>query len=65
MDQDWAQVCDNATWVLVFRKLDHDTYALESAGGVSLVTHETLEEMLRLTLRGEENGLGVGGGHVG
>ena len=56
-DPDWTQVCEQATWVLVFRRLDHDVYACESAGEVSLVDQQTLINILRQRLGGT-NGLG-------
>lgn len=61
----WIQVCDDATWVLFFRKLDHNVYACESSTGeVSLVTVPTLVEMLR---RQASKGVKheMGGGSVG
>lgn len=60
---DWTNWCDDVTWAYVLRKLDHDTYAVESAGEISLVNDETLKEMLRQNLEGGSSGLG--GGHVG
>lgn len=62
---DWTQVCDDATWVYVLQKLDHDTYSVESAGEVSLVNRQTLEDLLRLKLQGGHHEPEVGGGHVG
>lgn len=62
-NSDWTQACEDATWAYVLRKLDHDTYAVESAGEVSLVNLVTLEEMLRQDLKGGRSELG--GGHVG
>jgi hypothetical protein len=60
---DWAQACGDVTWVYVLRKLDHDTYAVESTGEVSLVNRVTLENLLRhLTGGGPHE---VGGGAVG
>ena len=60
---DWTQWSDDVTWAYAIRKLDHDTYAVERAGEVSLVNDETLKEMLRQNFEGGSSGLG--GGNVG
>lgn len=62
-DSDWTQVCEQATWALVFRKLDHDVYAVESAGEVSLVTQQVLIDYMKQLFRGGTHE--VGGGPVG